>query len=757
MNRVSLERLFGMVFEKYGAVTVENLRTTARSMSYRSLAERKDVYRLVGEAHLCAFDVNPRDAIHAIPYCVESGAVDVLERLLGIALDRGNLRLVDAVIKTGRVSMSRRELASWIRDHGVRWFDVFVDDERRLAFVNHEDQELIHNQVAKYFKPVPFWRKVLVAVHRDQSYPNHRRRLIEKLAEGREALVDLPSENFDSVKLFEGYAEENGIDIIRMIQRGGVGGRTSSDVFLVRDIDGIVKIFKRLLVQNNSPFRCRTPNEADIFAELLETSRLVRPHRVVEIYSGHRYMVFPVVYGETYSTLSNVDFNSVVSDVAYALSSLHSRGIMHGDVRRQNILVDPNGGAKLIDLGSGRFVDKRAGAADVPVLLEDCHFATPECVRRRRGSTSSDVFQLGVLVAEKMLGNHPFALPEKFASAKEESEILRHTLPLCLSQPFSPGVEMLPNYLQKMLAIDPNSRLSSSEVALGLSVDGSFSNSRIERSTGEETTCVKRPIVLFPARMGVPHKGHIEYIRRIIKLGYHVRISLQRSYTCTERDPIPKWLVMKMVAQSLLNMGCNRQDFSFMFTPFFGSRDEMRMYFALMPDYERVVAVASGNPDVQGLFPVFPLIDQKAVFGTEGEEYQVRSWGEIVRKAIREGDTETFSEYAASGVGSIRTFEELRADYAKVKVPFVPGRVSLRVYRCEDSEPEHVRLLAYIGPEGSIIAHLKRAGKCVTELNPYSRNSLIDMDGEKYQLVYRSEEFDGTNLVCSFELVALPS
>ncbi len=752
VNRDMLERLFGIVFEKHGSVTVKRLRDTAKLMKYSSEDEKWAVHKLVGEAHLCAFDINPRDAIHAIPYFIESRALGGLQRLLQIALDRGNLRLADAILKSGKVSMSDAKFANWVRDHAVRWFDVFVDDKQHLAFIDDRDQELIRRKVATYFNPDTFWRQVLEAISRDpHHYPEHRYELIKMLAAGDKAVVELPSVP-DSLSLFEQYAKLNHIEIINVVQRGRVNGRASSDVFIARDVDGIVKVYKRLLVQDNSSLRNGKPSEADIFQNFASESKLVLPTRVLEISAGYRYLVFPVIYGQPYFSSHNVDVKLVVSGILHGLSCLHSSGVMHGDIRPENILVDSNGGAKLIDLGSARFISKETSPT-VPVLLEDRRFATPECVKERRGSTASDIFQLGVLIANCNFGIHPFALSDSFASAEEESEVLRYTLPLCLEDPFLSKVDELPGHVRKMLRVDPVCRLSAIELMGILSTNDMCADSRISVYSTEKDFCDDRPIVLFPARMGVPHKGHIEYIRRLIRLGYHVKISLQRSYTCTARDPIPKWLVLKMVAQSLIRSGCHKSDFSFMFTPFFNTETEMRMYFALMPERERIVAVASGNPDIEKLFPTLPLFDQKALFGVEGQQYEIRSWGEFIRRAIRDDDLNTFEEYAASDVTAVRTFDELRTQYAVPEVSFVSGRVALYLKMSEDCQPERVRLLAYIGPETSIVEHLKRTGHNVLVLDPYSRGSLIQLDGNSFRLIYHDSAFDGMNLSCYFELV----
>jgi very-short-patch-repair endonuclease len=258
--------------------------------------------------------------------------------------------------------------------------------------------------------------------------------------------------------------------------------------------------------------------------------------------------------------------------------------------------------------------------------------------------------------------------------------------------------------------------------------------------------------VLFPARMGIPHKGHIEYLVRILELGFHPIISLQRSYTLTERDPLPKWIVMKMVAQSLFDRGFEPDDVHFIFTPLYKTAPEMQMHFTMMPGFEDVVAVASSNPDVQTLFPSYAIIDQRVVFGLEGETYEDRSWGEILRRSVREGDRLTFSRYAASGVERIMSFEELQA-YQEPVVDFVRGaaRVSVSI----DGALHQTRTLRHLSPEEALIRTLRVCGESVDMIDPFAKDSLVQRNGRQALLHYCRTEVVGDDVYLRYELIHL--
>lgn len=95
-------------------------------------------------------------------------------------------------------------------------------------------------------------------------------------------------------------------------------------------------------------------------------------------------------------------------DVAAALDAAHRRGILHRDVKPQNILLDPDGRARLTDFGSARL----AGMATVTQtggLVGTLAYAAPEVVTGARGDARADCYGLGLTLYFALLG----VLPER--------------------------------------------------------------------------------------------------------------------------------------------------------------------------------------------------------------------------------------------------------------------------------------------------------------------------------------------------------
>ncbi len=90
------------------------------------------------------------------------------------------------------------------------------------------------------------------------------------------------------------------------------------------------------------------------------------------------------------------------------LDSLHERGIVHRDVKPSNVLLDDDGVAALTDFGLARAHDwTRITRADQ--LLGTPHYLAPELIEGLEATQASDVYALGCLLYECLVGEPPFA------------------------------------------------------------------------------------------------------------------------------------------------------------------------------------------------------------------------------------------------------------------------------------------------------------------------------------------------------------
>lgn len=137
-----------------------------------------------------------------------------------------------------------------------------------------------------------------------------------------------------------------------------------------------------------------------------------------------------------------------------ALAALHRAGIVHRDVKPENILLEPDGGLKLLDLGVARLRQfEEAEALEVPGTRS---YMAPELFTGTAADESTDIFALGVTVYRMFTGGaYPYGEVEPFAQPR-----LGKATPLSRHRPDLPA--WLERCLMRAIALDPRDRHADS-------------------------------------------------------------------------------------------------------------------------------------------------------------------------------------------------------------------------------------------------------------------------------------------------------
>lgn len=144
----------------------------------------------------------------------------------------------------------------------------------------------------------------------------------------------------------------------------------------------------------------------------------------------------------------------ICAGVGYA----HRAGIVHCDVKPQNVLVTPDGRAKVTDFGIARALS----SATIPLseaVWGTPHYFAPEQAAGKPPTPASDVYAIGVILYEMLTGRLPFDADSYTALALKHM----HEEPPRLSQ-FNPHIpEQLESIVHKVLAKEPSARYRTAE------------------------------------------------------------------------------------------------------------------------------------------------------------------------------------------------------------------------------------------------------------------------------------------------------
>jgi serine/threonine-protein kinase len=112
---------------------------------------------------------------------------------------------------------------------------------------------------------------------------------------------------------------------------------------------------------------------------------------------------------EAMSPLPEKDVLKIGSLMCKALQYLHEQGIVHGDLKPQNIMIGCDGTIRLLDFGLANSRDLRRGAsASLTPGRGTPDYMAPEQARGKRGDARTDVYSLGAMLYEMLTGRAPF-------------------------------------------------------------------------------------------------------------------------------------------------------------------------------------------------------------------------------------------------------------------------------------------------------------------------------------------------------------
>ncbi|WP_339263953.1 Stk1 family PASTA domain-containing Ser/Thr kinase [Solibacillus sp. FSL W7-1472] len=195
-----------------------------------------------------------------------------------------------------------------------------------------------------------------------------------------------------------------------------IGGGGMSNVYLAHDIilsrDVAIKIL-RYDLSNEEELHRRFQREA-LSATSLTNPNIVSIYDVGEDGDMH-YIVMEYIKGKTlkqyiqeFSPLSAARSAHIMKQLTSAIAHAHENGIIHRDIKPQNILMDEEGNVKITDFGIATSLGATS-FTQTNSVIGTVHYLSPEQARGGVATMKSDIYALGIVFYELLTGELPFS------------------------------------------------------------------------------------------------------------------------------------------------------------------------------------------------------------------------------------------------------------------------------------------------------------------------------------------------------------
>ena len=255
---------------------------------------------------------------------------------------------------------------------------------------------------------------------------------------------------------------DNRYDVVRPLGSGGMG-----EVYLARDRvlgrDVALKVLRRQYAGDNE-FAERFKREA-LSAASLSHPNIVQVYDRGETEEGASYIAMEYVPGGTLKKrisdggpLEAAEAAALGAHVAEALGAAHDRGMVHRDIKPQNVLLTARGEAKVADFGIARATSS-VTISQTGSVMGTAGYMSPEQALGKPATPKSDLYSLGVVLYETLTGELPYTAENPIAvSMKHVNEPLRP--PREVNPRIPEGMNAL---VTKLLAKDPEDRYASAD------------------------------------------------------------------------------------------------------------------------------------------------------------------------------------------------------------------------------------------------------------------------------------------------------
>ncbi|MCP4503397.1 MAG: serine/threonine protein kinase [Deltaproteobacteria bacterium] len=264
-------------------------------------------------------------------------------------------------------------------------------------------------------------------------------------------------------------SEVQGFRVLELLGEGGMGR-----VLLADDVQLQRRVALKLLPPDvaDEEGRARFIREAHALAR-------IQHNNVVSVFSSGidddvAWMALEYVEGDTLADIleqgpiDEATALEICAQAARGLAAVHQQGVIHRDVKPENLLVDLDGTVRVVDFGIALLegVAKNGFVTQKGVAVGTPHFMSPEQARGAEISEAVDAWAIGATLFQLLSGHPPFFQDESDSDVEILSRVLKEAAPqLEKKMPLTKGTQQV---LERLLSKDPEKRGSDLDELAGV-------------------------------------------------------------------------------------------------------------------------------------------------------------------------------------------------------------------------------------------------------------------------------------------------
>jgi len=251
-------------------------------------------------------------------------------------------------------------------------------------------------------------------------------------------------------------------EIMKLLGEGGMGA-----VYKARDIE----LDRLVAIKVIRPELAGHPSVLQRFKQELILARKITHRNVIRIYDlgvadGFRFITMEYVEGKDLSSLleerpryETGEAVAILRQICAALQAAHAEGVVHRDLKPQNIMIEPSGRVCVMDFGLARSLEA-TGMTQMGTVMGTPAYMSPEQAKGMTADERSDIFSLGIIAYQMLTGVVPFKADTALASM-----LLRTQGPPTPPIELDPAVpKMLNDIVLKALATQVQARYLSASL-----------------------------------------------------------------------------------------------------------------------------------------------------------------------------------------------------------------------------------------------------------------------------------------------------